>query len=121
MHISAPGTAFRERHKKDKMHISAPTTGLRGKSKTKTKAKHSASPVPSLGGSASNLVPGLPDSTELGGSELTLSEKLKVFKASGFEPEEFLTTKCRNMSEKVGYHNFVYYFIVYLIICNALR
>lgn len=68
MHISAPGTAFRERHKKDKMHISAPTTGLRGKSKTKTKAKHSASPVPSLGGSASNLVPGLPDSTELGGS-----------------------------------------------------
>ncbi|KAL1808311.1 hypothetical protein ACET3Z_025301 [Daucus carota] len=95
-HIAPP--VMRDRHKKDKIHISGPT-GLRHKSKAKS--KHSPSPVSSLGRTGSkNVVPSLGDATELGGSEPTLSEKLKVFKASGFDPEEFLTSKCRNMSEK---------------------
>lgn len=45
----------------------------------------------------------------LGGPELTLSEKLKVFKSSGFDPEAFLSTKCGNMSEKV--FSFVFHFL----------
>lgn len=109
-HLPAP--ALRDKHKKDKshmhmhMHISAPTAGLRGKHRAKTSKKkhHSSSPVTSVGSSGSNMVPSLGDATELIGSDQpTLSEKLKVFKASGFDPEGFLTTKCRNMSQKVGY------------------
>ncbi|KAK1365817.1 Exocyst complex component EXO84A [Heracleum sosnowskyi] len=87
------------------MHISAPTSGLKGKNRTKTSTKkhhqYSSSPVTSVGSSGSNMVPSLGDATELIGSDQpTLSEKLKVFKASGFDPEGFLTTKCRNMSHK---------------------
>lgn len=47
----------------------------------------------------------------LGGPEQTLSEKLKVFKSSNFDPEAFLSTKCGNMSEKVSSNpNFTFYF-----------
>lgn len=108
-----PATGLRDRHKKDHkmhMHISAPTAGLRGKHRTKasTKKHHSSSPITNVGGSGSNMVPSLGDAGELIGSDQpTLSDKLKVFKASGFDPEGFLTTKCRNMSQKVGSYFYV--------------
>lgn len=35
------------------------------------------------------------------GLEVTLSDKLKVFKSSGFDPENYVSTKCRTTSEKV--------------------
>ncbi|KAI3733584.1 hypothetical protein L6452_13028 [Arctium lappa] len=34
------------------------------------------------------------------GQEVTLGEKLKVFKTSGFDPEDYVSTKCRTTSEK---------------------
>ncbi|XP_071688650.1 exocyst complex component EXO84A-like [Rutidosis leptorrhynchoides] len=34
------------------------------------------------------------------GQEVTLSDKLKVFKSSGFDPENYVSTKCRTTSEK---------------------
>lgn len=40
--------------------------------------------------------------------ELTLSDKIKVFKSSQFDPEAYLTNRCRAMSEKV---NFCFLFI----------
>ncbi|XP_052172423.1 exocyst complex component EXO84A [Diospyros lotus] len=39
------------------------------------------------------------DSTEFE-AELSLSDKLKIFKPSNFDPEGYVTSKCRNMSEK---------------------
>ncbi|XP_076933116.1 exocyst complex component EXO84A-like [Bidens hawaiensis] len=35
------------------------------------------------------------------GQEVTLSDKLKVFKSSDFDPENYVSTKCRTTSEKV--------------------
>lgn len=35
------------------------------------------------------------------GQEVTLNEKLKVFKSSEFDPENYVSTKCRTTSEKV--------------------
>ncbi|KAJ9554376.1 hypothetical protein OSB04_018421 [Centaurea solstitialis] len=34
------------------------------------------------------------------GQEVTLGEKLKVFKTSGFDPEDYVSTKCRTTGEK---------------------
>ncbi|XAR64980.1 hypothetical protein NMG60_11008890 [Bertholletia excelsa] len=49
--------------------------------------------------------PGASFSSSIGDSmefeaEVTLSDRLKVFKASNFDPENYVTTKCRAMSEK---------------------
>lgn len=45
-------------------------------------------------------------SSSIGGSEeleanLTLSDRLKVFKGSTFDPEAYVTSKCQHMNEKV--------------------
>lgn len=47
-------------------------------------------------------------------SELSLSDKLKVFKSSQFDPDNFLTTKCRAMSEKVFFFFFPLFSILLL-------
>ena len=46
------------------------------------------------------------DSTEFE-AELSLSDKLKIFKPSNFDPEGYVTSKCRNMSEKVNFPTFI--------------
>lgn len=43
------------------------------------------------------------DLLEFDQSDLTLSDKLKVFKAPAFDPESYLTGRCRHMSEKVKF------------------
>ncbi|XP_073054343.1 exocyst complex component EXO84A [Primulina eburnea] len=40
--------------------------------------------------------------------ELTLSDKLKVFKSSQFDPDSYVTTRCRAMSEKEIRHLCIY-------------
>lgn len=34
-------------------------------------------------------------------AELPLSDRLKIFKSSRFEPDAYVTSKCQNMNEKV--------------------
>ncbi|KAJ0670976.1 putative exocyst complex component Exo84 [Helianthus annuus] len=34
------------------------------------------------------------------GQEVTIGDKLKVFKSSDFDPENYVSTKCRTTSEK---------------------
>ncbi|KAL3511198.1 hypothetical protein ACH5RR_030599 [Cinchona calisaya] len=41
-------------------------------------------------------------------SDLTLSDKLKLFKPSNFDPEAFVTSRCRRMSEKEIRHLCIY-------------
>ncbi|KAJ8564661.1 hypothetical protein K7X08_001121 [Anisodus acutangulus] len=40
------------------------------------------------------------DSIDFEEKDLSLSDKLKVFKASGFDPDSYVTNRCRHMSEK---------------------
>ncbi|KAJ4831866.1 Exocyst complex component exo84a [Turnera subulata] len=40
------------------------------------------------------------DSSELEGTHQSLSDRLKVFKSSQFDPESYLTSKCMHMNEK---------------------
>lgn len=46
--------------------------------------------------------PSIADSSELEIREVTLSDKLKVFKSSQFDPNGYLTSKCQTMTEKVN-------------------
>lgn len=41
------------------------------------------------------------DSIDFEEKDLSLSDKLKVFKGSGFDPDSYVTNRCRHMSEKV--------------------
>ena len=52
------------------------------------------------------------DSAELEGN-LTLSDRLKVFKNSHFDPNAFVTSRCQTMNEKVSSNSscFIYLFI----------
>ncbi|KAK4371032.1 hypothetical protein RND71_010507 [Anisodus tanguticus] len=40
------------------------------------------------------------DSIDFDEKDLSLSNKLKVFKASAFDPDSYVTSRCRHMSEK---------------------
>lgn len=39
-------------------------------------------------------------------AELTLSDKLKTFKSSTFDPDSYICSKCRTMNEKVSVFSF---------------
>lgn len=39
---------------------------------------------------------------------IQLSDKLQIFKASGFDPEKFVQSKCPTMSEKVALFSFFF-------------
>lgn len=44
------------------------------------------------------------DSIDFDEKDLSLSDKLKVFKASAYDPDSYVTNRCRQMSEKVSFH-----------------
>lgn len=48
------------------------------------------------------------DSIDFDEKDLSLSDKLKVFKASAFDPDSYVTNRCRQMSEKVSFIIYIY-------------
>lgn len=43
------------------------------------------------------------DSIDFDEKDLSLSDKLKVFKSSAFDPDSYVTNRCRHMCEKVTF------------------